>query len=149
MLENAIYSVISPEGCATILWKDPKKMLDAAKAMKLSSKDLLKLEIIDEIIPEPIGGAHRDENLILENVKISITKNLNNFKRMSPDEILSQRKNKFLKIGRNKSFINNDEDLTSLKFKDNLINKIFQSKKLFSAIVGVLIIFFISIILFL
>ena len=124
-------------------------MLDAAKAMKLSSKDLLKLEIIDEIIPEPIGGAHRDENLILENVKISITKNLNNFKRMSPDEILSQRKNKFLKIGRNKSFINNDEDLTSLKFKDNLINKIFQSKKLFSAIVGVLIIFFISIILFL
>ena len=51
MLENAIYSVISPEGCATILWRDPKKMLDAAKAMKLSSKDLLELEIIDEIIP--------------------------------------------------------------------------------------------------
>ena len=53
MLENAIYSVISPEGCATILWRDPKKMLDAAKAMKLSAKDLLELEIIDEIIPEP------------------------------------------------------------------------------------------------
>ena len=64
MFENAIYSVISPEGCATILWRDPKKMLDAAKAMKLSAKDLLKLEIIDEIIPEPIGGAHRDSCLL-------------------------------------------------------------------------------------
>ena len=69
MLENAIYSVISPEGCATILWRDPKKMLDAAKAMKLSAKDLLELEIIDEIIPEPSGGAHRDKDLILENVR--------------------------------------------------------------------------------
>ena len=58
MLENAIYSVISPEGCATILWRDPKKMLDAAKAMKLSAKDLLKLKVIDEIIDEPLGGAH-------------------------------------------------------------------------------------------
>ena len=66
MLENAIYSVISPEGCATILWRDPKKMLDAAKAMKLSAKDLLELQIIDEIIEEPIGGAHRDKNLIFQ-----------------------------------------------------------------------------------
>ena len=70
MLENAIYSVISPEGCATILWRDPKKMLDAAKAMKLSAKDLLELEIIDEIIPEPSGGAHRDKDLILENLSL-------------------------------------------------------------------------------
>ena len=76
MLENAIYSVISPEGCATILWRDPKKMLDAAKAMKLSAKDLLNLEIIDEIIPEPLGGAHRDKNLMLKNLKISISQNL-------------------------------------------------------------------------
>ena len=67
MLKNAIYSVISPEGCATILWRDPKKMLDAAKAMKLSAKDLLELEIIDEIIDEPLGGAHRDKDLILQN----------------------------------------------------------------------------------
>ena len=56
MLENAIYSVISPEGCATILWRDPKRTLEAARAMKLSSKDLLELKVIDEIIPEPIGG---------------------------------------------------------------------------------------------
>ena len=74
MLENAIYSVISPEGCATILWRDPKRTLEAAKAMKLSSKDLLELKVIDEIIPEPIGGAHRDRDLILDNVRKSIEK---------------------------------------------------------------------------
>ena len=96
MLENAIYSVISPEGCATILWRDPKKMLDAAKAMKLSAKDLLELEIIDEIIPEPSGGAHRDKDLILENVRNALNKNLENFKQMSPEEIFDGRKNKFL-----------------------------------------------------
>ena len=83
MLENAIYSVISPEGCATILWRDPKRTLEAAKAMKLSSKDLLELKVIDEIIPEPIGGAHRDRDLILDNVRKSIEKNLNEFSNMS------------------------------------------------------------------
>ena len=79
ILENAIYSVISPEGCATILWRHPKKTLEASKAMKLSSKDLLSLNIIDEIIPEPIGGAHRDKDLILDNVRASIKKNLITF----------------------------------------------------------------------
>ena len=115
MLQNAIYSVISPEGCATILWRDPKKMLDAAKAMKLSAKDLLTLKIIDEIIVEPIGGAHRDKNKILENVKDSIDKNLNFFSDLSKDEILTQRKNKFLKIGREKGFIDDPEKISDLK----------------------------------
>ena len=96
MLENSIYSVISPEGCASILWRDPKKTLEAAEAMKLSAKDLFNLKIIDEIIDEPTGGAHRDKNKILENVKTSISKNLDLFNEMSKDEILSQRKNKFL-----------------------------------------------------
>ncbi len=114
MLENAIYSVISPEGCATILWRDPKKMLDAAKAMKLSAKDLLDLKVIDEIIPEPLGGAHRDRNLILSNVRDSILKNLNIFKEMNAEEILEQRKGKFLKIGRNKGFISDTTNLSSL-----------------------------------
>tara|TARA_B100000963_G_scaffold37966_1_gene28327 strand:+ start:466 stop:1563 length:1098 start_codon:yes stop_codon:yes gene_type:complete len=114
MLENAIYSVISPEGCATILWRDPKKMLDAAKAMKLSSKDLLDLQIIDEIIKEPLGGAHRDRNLVLENVKNSIVKNLDHFKEMSSEEIFNDRKNKFLRIGRSKGFIENIDDISSL-----------------------------------
>ena len=87
MFENAIYSVISPEGCATILWRDPKKTLEAAEAMKLTSKDLLELEIIDEIIPEPVGGAHRDRDLSINNVKETIRKNLEEMKSMTRDEI--------------------------------------------------------------
>ena len=102
MLENAIYSVISPEGCATILWRDPKKTLEAATAMKLSSKDLLDLSIIDEVIEEPTGGAHRDRDLILNSVQLSIQKNLNEFDFMSRDEIFLHRKNKFLSIGETK-----------------------------------------------
>ena len=130
MLENAIYSVISPEGCATILWRDPKKMLDAAKAMKLSAKDLLELQIIDGIIDEPIGGAHRDKNLILENVRNSISKNLNYFNTLQTEEIINERKNKFLKIGRSKGFMDNLEDLSSLKSKSNNFELIIKSKKI-------------------
>jgi acetyl-CoA carboxylase carboxyl transferase subunit alpha len=127
MLENAIYSVISPEGCATILWRDPKKMLDAAKAMKLSSKDLLNLKVIDEIISEPVGGAHRDRDLILDNVRKSIENNLNEFFNMSGDEIFNHRKNKFLTIGRNKGFISNLDDLSTLSMKKNRINTFIES----------------------
>ena len=130
MLENAIYSVISPEGCATILWRDPKKMLDAAKAMKLSAKDLLNLEIIDEIIPEPVGGAHRDRDLMLQNIRKSITENLNYFKYKTSEEVFSERKNKFLKIGRSKGFMSNFEDLSNLKTNKNF-NQLFQLKKTF------------------
>ena len=119
MLENAIYSVISPEGCATILWRDPKRTLDAAKAMKLSSKDLLELKVIDEIIPEPIGGAHRDRDLILDNVRKSIDNSLNEFNNMSGDEVLNHRKNKFLTIGRSKGFIDQSDDLSTLNMKKN------------------------------
>ena len=130
MLENAIYSVISPEGCATILWRDPKKMLDAAKAMKLSAKDLLRLEIIDEIISEPLGGAHRDKNLILENLRVSINKNLEYFKLMSADEVFNNRKKKFLRIGRNKGFINNLDDLSNLQIKNKNLDQILKFKKI-------------------
>jgi acetyl-CoA carboxylase carboxyl transferase subunit alpha len=130
MLENAIYSVISPEGCATILWRDPKKMLDAAKAMKLSAKDLLELKVIDEIITEPLGGAHRDRDQMLEGLRTSIDKNLEYFKELSPEEVMNERKNKFLKIGRNKGFISNSEDLSTLTIKHNNLNKILKSKKI-------------------
>jgi acetyl-CoA carboxylase carboxyl transferase subunit alpha len=129
MLENAIYSVISPEGCATILWRDPKKMLDAAKAMKLSAKDLLELKVIDEIIPEPLGGAHRDKDQMLDNLRASISKNLNYFRDLSSEEIMNERKNKFLKIGRNQGFISNSEDLSSLTVKNSNFDKIIKSKK--------------------
>ena len=130
MLENAIYSVISPEGCATILWRDPKKTLEAATAMKLSSKDLLDLSIIDEIIEEPTGGAHRDRDLILNSVKLSIQKNLNEFNFMKRDEILLHRKNKFLSIGRNKGFRGNIDITDNLSMKEDFLQKaIFNTKK--------------------
>ena len=148
MLENAIYSVISPEGCATILWRDPKKMLDAAKAMKLSAKDLLNLEIIDEIIPEPLGGAHRDKNLMLENLKISISQNLEGFKSMTPEEIYNDRKNKFLKIGRGKGFTTNLDNLSTSRLDKNF-NQIFKSKKTLIMALGVSIILLTSLIYFL
>ncbi len=147
MLENAIYSVISPEGCATILWRDPKKMLDAAKAMKLSAKDLLELEIIDEIIPEPSGGAHRDKDLILENVRNALNKNLENFKQISPEEIFDGRKNKFLKIGRSKGFMSNLNELSSLNLEKSNFSHFLKSKKIFVAGVG-LTIFVIGLILY-
>jgi len=138
MLENAIYSVISPEGCATILWRDPKKTLDAAKAMKLSAKDLLDLKVIDEIIPEPVGGAHRDRDLILDNVKKSIKNNLNEFLNMSREEVLNHRKNKFLTIGRNKGFVSQLDDLSTLSMKQNKINMFIE--KIFTLKINLIII---------
>ena len=123
MLENAIYSVISPEGCATILWRDPKKTLEASKAMKLSSKDLYDLKIIDEIISEPIGGAHRDKDIILENVRDSIRKNLDFFISMDGEEIFLQRKNKFLSIGRNQGFASTAKLSSNLSMKTNFVDK--------------------------
>ena len=149
MLENSIYSVISPEGCATILWRDPKKMLDAAKAMKLSAKDLLNLQIIDEIIAEPVGGAHRDKKMILQNVKDALIKNLDFFNNMTSEEIFNDRKNKFLKIGRNKGFIENLEDLSSLNLKTNYYDQIFKSKKILLLAIGFSALVIISTIIFL
>ena len=134
MLQNAIYSVISPEGCATILWKDPTKILEASEAMKLTAKDLLNLEIIDEIILEPSGGAHRDKNLMLTNVRNSILKNLNHLINFGPEEILLQRKNRFLSIGRKKGFTNKKIENEKLSMKISIFDK-FQSfikfKKIF------------------
>ena len=130
MLENAIYSVISPEGCATILWRDPKKTLEAASAMKLTSQELLNLKIIDEIIEEPIGGAHRDKETTLENIKISILKSLKYFKTLTPDEILTQRKNKFLQIGRSEGFLSSNETSSGLSLKQNYLDKIFEKIKI-------------------
>ena len=151
MLENAIYSVISPEGCATILWRDPKKTLEAATAMKLSSKDLLELRVIDEIIEEPLGGAHRDKNYILEKVKKSIQNNLNEFLPLSRDEVYNKRKEKFLSIGRNKGFTPNSGSKKSLSLKNNIlfniINKL-NKRKIFY-IFGIVLIFLLTTLLML
>ena len=143
MLENAIYSVISPEGCATILWRDPTKTLEASEAMKLTSSDLLKLNIIDEIIAEPVGGAHRNREEILSNVKESISKNLNFFANMSPDEILNHRKNKFLSIGRNDGFkeTSNPDSLISKKSAPlKLKERIIENKNIIIVVVVLLLI---------
>ena len=92
-------------------------------------RSLLDLEIIDEIIAEPIGGAHRDKDQMLLNVKETLSKNLEKFKNMSSDEIFNDRKSKFLKIGRKKGFIDNLEDLSSTKSKINTLDKIKDFKK--------------------
>jgi acetyl-CoA carboxylase carboxyl transferase subunit alpha len=104
MLENAIYSVISPEGCASILWRDPSKSLEAAKAMKLTADELLKIKIIDEIINEPLGGAHRDKSKIISVIKSVLLKNLEEFKNHTRQEVYNHRQEKFLNIGKQKSF---------------------------------------------
>ena len=104
MLENAIYSVISPEGCASILWRDPSKSLEAAHAMKLTANELLKMKIIDEVIKEPIGGAHRNKEQVVSSTKAILIKYLEEFKKYTRDEIFQQRKEKFLSIGRQRAF---------------------------------------------
>ena len=145
MLKNAIYSVISPEGCATILWRDPKKTLEAAKAMKLSSEDLLELNIIDEIILEPSGGAHRDKELTLNNIKIAIEKNLKELSLMSRDEIINHRKNKFLSIGRTKGFKGETEIQENLVMKEDFFQKnIFYIKK-YKFYISLILLFFLLI----
>jgi len=104
MFENAIYSVISPEGCASILWRDPSKSLEAAKAMKLTANELLKMEIIDEVITEPIGGAHRNKEQVIFSTKEALIKYLEEFKKYTGEEIFEQRKEKFINIGKQKFF---------------------------------------------
>ena len=99
MLENSVYSVISPEGCASILWQ--KEAFDeiAANSLKLTSSDLVKLNVIDEVISEPIGGAHRDIDKTIENVKQSLVKNLKDINSNKHSNLLSLRRKKYLKYG--------------------------------------------------
>tara|TARA_Y100000590_G_scaffold53382_1_gene55845 strand:+ start:1226 stop:2326 length:1101 start_codon:yes stop_codon:yes gene_type:complete len=121
MLENAIYSVISPEGCASILWRDPTKSLEAAKAMKLTATELLKIGIIDEVVEEPLGGAHRNKQEMASLVEVVLKKYLNEFENSSGEEILEQRKKKFLNIGKQKSFTVFSENENNLFNKYNLL----------------------------
>ena len=118
MFENAIYSVISPEGCASILWRDPNKSLEAAKAMKLTANELLKMKIIDEIIKEPIGGAHRNKEEAIFSAKEVLAKYLEEYKKYTGEEIFKQRKEKFLSIGKQESFKMFSSEILRVK-KDN------------------------------
>mgnify|MGYP001580734944 FL=1 len=99
MLQYATYSVASPEACASIIWRTADKAPEAAEAMKVSSKELKKLNIIDEIITEPLGGAHRDYDEISLSIKESLIKNLSILNRMSKEELLDRRYKRLLEIG--------------------------------------------------
>lgn len=99
MLENAIYSVISPEGCASILWRDSSRNKEAAEALKLTAQDLQKLRIIDEIIPEPVGGAHMDSKKTAENLKKSVLRHLGELRKIPLAELIPLRIKKFRDIG--------------------------------------------------
>jgi acetyl-CoA carboxylase carboxyl transferase subunit alpha len=99
MLENAYYSVISPEGCAAILWKHRKHAPEAAAALKLTASDLLQLKIIDEIVPEPLGGAHQNHQIAVENLRTAIAHQLDELTQLPIDQLLEQRYAKFRRIG--------------------------------------------------
>jgi acetyl-CoA carboxylase carboxyl transferase subunit alpha len=99
IMENAYYSVISPEGCAAILWKDRANAAQAAQALKLTAKDLLELEVVDDVIPEPLGGAHKDFDTTAAALKKSVLKHLEKLMDMKNSELLEQRYKKFRKMG--------------------------------------------------
>jgi acetyl-CoA carboxylase carboxyl transferase subunit alpha len=100
MLSNSVYSVISPEGCASILWRDGAKAPEAANALKLTAESLLELGVIDEIIPEPQGGAHRRKKETIAVVKKSILNNLKRLHKVSPRKLVDRRYEKFARMGK-------------------------------------------------
>lgn len=101
MLENSIYSVISPEGCASILWRSVDKIVEATEALKLTAADLKKLKIIDEIIAEPIGGAHRNRKAVFDNLREALRKHLTALLALSPADLKKKRSEKFLEMTQN------------------------------------------------
>jgi acetyl-CoA carboxylase carboxyl transferase subunit alpha len=99
MFEHAVYSVISPEGCASILWRTADKAADAAEAMKVTAGDLLALGVVDRVVPEPLGGAHRAPAEAIDSLKLAIIEEIDGLAKLSTAQILEQRRAKFLAIG--------------------------------------------------
>jgi acetyl-CoA carboxylase carboxyl transferase subunit alpha len=99
MLENAVYSVISPEGCAAILWKDASQKERAARALRLTAVDLHELGIVDEIIPEPEGGAHADADGAAQALSQALERTVRGLEQIPPEQLLSARAGKFLRMG--------------------------------------------------
>jgi acetyl-CoA carboxylase carboxyl transferase subunit alpha len=99
ILEYATYSVASPEACASIVWRESEKAADAAEAMRVGASDLIKIGIVDEIIPEPIGGAHQDFDLTASNIKSSLLVNMAELSKLTSEELLQRRYQRLLKIG--------------------------------------------------
>jgi acetyl-CoA carboxylase carboxyl transferase subunit alpha len=100
ILEHSIYSVISPEGCASILWRDRAKAQDAAEAMKITAQDLIGLKVVDQVIPEPVGGAHADPEAAIRAVGDAVEAELKGLLALGPDEVRRQRAERFYAIGR-------------------------------------------------
>ena len=101
ILQYSIYSVISPEGCASILWRDAERKRDAAEALKLTAEDLIGFNIVDRIIPEPVGGAHSDPDAAIAAVGDAVEEELRQLSNLGPDELRKQRADRFMAIGRN------------------------------------------------
>lgn len=99
MLENSVYSVISPEGCAAILWKDASQRERAAEALKLTGEDLLRLKVVDEVIPEPVGGAHVDPDATGEALRAALVRHLNELRRVRPEKLVRRRAEKYAAMG--------------------------------------------------
>ena len=104
MLEHSIYSVISPEGCASILWKNSDKMREAADALKLTAQHLKKIGVVDKIINEPLGGAHRNKNKALEDVKKTVLEEVISFQKIDRQQIKKLRSEKYINMGSLSSF---------------------------------------------
>ena len=99
ILENAYYSVISPEACSAILWRDRRHAAEAAEALKLTAQDLLKLRVVDEIVPEPEGGAHRDYDFVTANLGKALRHALQQISQVPVAELLERRYQKFRQLG--------------------------------------------------
>jgi acetyl-CoA carboxylase carboxyl transferase subunit alpha len=100
MMEHAIYSVISPEAASSILWRDGTKAQEAANSMKITAQDMLRFGVIDQILKEPAGGAHRDPQAMITTTGDAIAQAFNDLRNLDPDAVRKQRRQKFLDIGR-------------------------------------------------
>jgi acetyl-CoA carboxylase carboxyl transferase subunit alpha len=99
MQEFAIYSVIPPEGCAAILWRDPAKKVEAAEALKITADDLLRLKIIDEIVKEPVGGAHLDPDATGEALREALIRHVTELRKIRPEKLVRRRAEKYSAMG--------------------------------------------------
>ena len=99
MLENAYYSVISPEGCAAILWKHRKHAPEAAEALKLTARDMRELKLVDDVVPEPLGGAHQDQAAAIANLRTAIIRHLDELVKIPMEQLLEERYQKFRRMG--------------------------------------------------
>lgn len=103
ILENAIYSVISPESCAAILWRDASEAPKAAESLRLTARDLIELEVVDRIVEEPVGGAHKDPEEAMRRVREALTEEIDSLTYLTPSKLLEQRRDRFRKLGQVRS----------------------------------------------